>query len=147
MITRHAIDRDVGTGGRARVTVVAGLALAAYLLAFSVAFFVTTIRDFLLVDRPGFTNRVGLGVGTDFPSVYAVALETRAGRAGEMYDPDRFQAAHERVRGVPVYRYNWAYPPTFFLFLLPLSFLPLVPALWTWLGVTIGALMAGAYAL
>jgi hypothetical protein len=115
------------------------------LLAVSAGYVGTGIRQNLLVAAPGFTNRIGNGVGTDFPAFYAAATEARAGRARAVYDMDSLHAAHKAVRGVEVKRrYAWAYPPTVLLLLLPLSLLPLVPALWTWLGVTTAGLVAAA---
>jgi glycosyl transferase family 87 len=114
------------------------------LLVLSAVYVGTGIQQNLLVAAAGFTNGIRNGVGTDFPAFYAASLEARAGRANAVYDTDALQAAHEAVRGVEVKRYAWAYPPTVLLLLLPLSLLPLVPALWTWLGVTTAALVAAA---
>lgn len=115
------------------------------LLAASAVYVGTGVQQNLLVAAPGFTNHIGNGVGTDFPAFYAAAREARAGRARAVYDMDALHAAHKAVRGVEVKRrYAWAYPPTVLLLLLPLSLLPLVPALWAWLGVTMTALVVAA---
>jgi hypothetical protein len=114
-------------------------------LALSAVYIGTGIQQNLLVAAPGFTNHIGNGIGTDFPAFYAAAVEARAGRARAVYDMAELHAAHEAVRGVEIERrYAWAYPPTMLLLLLPLSTLPLVPALWTWLGVTTAALVVAA---
>jgi hypothetical protein len=105
----------------------------------------TGIRQNLLAVAPGYTNAVGNGIGTDFPAFYAAAVEAHAGRVVSIYDMERLRDAHRAVRGVDVRPYSWAYPPTFLLLLLPLAWLSLVPALWTWLSATTGALLVGSW--
>lgn len=115
------------------------------MIAASATYLATGILSNLVVAGPGYTNRIGNGVGTDFPAFYAAAVETRAGHVRAIYDMDALQAAHRAVRGVEVKPYAWAYPPTVLLFIVPLSLLPLVPAMWTWLGVTLAALLAACW--
>jgi hypothetical protein len=95
----------------------------------------------LLVAGPGFINRIGNTVGTDFGSCYAAGVLAREGKAAALYDRPTLRATHSRVMGRPVADYSWAYPPPILLALAPLSLLPFVPALWIWLALTIGLLV------
>ena len=99
------------------------------LLALSAIYTITAAQRNLFVAGPGFTNRLGYGIGTDFPTFYAAAVEARRGNAGSVYDMEALRAVHAEVRGVDVDRYAWAYPPTFLLLLLPLSLVALPTAI------------------
>src|SRR5262249_53903210 len=87
------------------------LLLCVLILALSALYLLTGIRENLIVAGPGSTNRIGNGIGTDFPAFSAAAVEARAGRASAVYDMDALTAAHRAVRGVDVQPYAWAYPP------------------------------------
>jgi hypothetical protein len=127
-----------------------GLALgvAGLLVGGALAYLAFGIYAALLVAGPGFTNRLGRGVGTDFPAFYAAAREAVAGRAARVYDMEALRVAHASVRdGADVALYPWAYPPTFFLLLAPLAALGLVPAMWTWLAATSALLAMAAWTI
>src|SRR6185295_9179776 len=115
------------------------LVVIGLLAVLSAGYLLTGIWYNVLEVGPAHTNRIGNTVGTDFGGFYTAGVEARRGHAVEIYDPETLRAAHERIVGRPV-MYPWAYPPTMLLLVAPLGLLPLVPALWTSIGISLAAL-------
>ena len=119
---------------------------AVVLLGVAAVYLVSGMARNLFVVGPGYTNRLGNAVNTDFTAFYAAAELARQGRSREVYDIDALHRAHEEVRGIAIHRkYAWAYPPTMLLLLLPLASMPLVVAMWTWLIGTTAVVCLAAY--
>ncbi len=104
------------------------VAVAAILLAISVIIFalqVSRIEDNIL---PG-----GSPIGGDYVAFYGAASGAVSGEAAEMYDSARFEAQLLEV-GPPrsSYKMTWQYPPTYFLLIAPLAFLPFIAGWIVW---------------
>ena len=93
----------------------------------------------LLVWGPGYENAAGTIAGNDFIAFYAAAEMVSEGAAAKTYDPELHTAAVESVIGIEGV-IPWRYPPTFLMLVVPLAFLPYLPAMWIWLGLLTGAL-------
>ena len=110
-----------------RVLVICGgllvIAIGVSIVQFSQA------RDNLL---PG-----GAPVGGDYVVFYGAAIAASEGEALKTYDHEAFEE-HLLEVGPPRedYKLTWQYPPTYFLMVLPLAFLPFVPGYLAWTGGT-----------
>jgi len=94
-----------------------------------------------LFTRQGPTDRLGKPVGADFLQYWAASQMALTGEAPAVYDPEKLYAGERQVTGV-FFPLPWHYPPTFLLLVLPLSLLPYLASLCTWLGVTLSGYLA-----
>jgi hypothetical protein len=101
----------------------------------------------LVVVGPGYLNAKGTGVGSDFVAFYSGAQLALQGETARAYDVAHLQLVQQAIIGGGDVVTPWAYPPHYFLFVLPFAMLPYLPALWLWIGLTSAALLAAAHAL
>ena len=115
--------------------------LVSFCLGGAVAYLIVGVKYNLLVAGPGFMNLAGNGAGSDFIAFYAAAKQAAAGAAAGVYDVAQLHALEVSLLGADAGVYPWSYPPPYLLVVAPLALLPFVPALWTWLIATTGALI------
>jgi hypothetical protein len=99
------------------------------------------VLAYLAVSHRG-VDPFGKPVGTDFISFYTAARLASAGHVASVYDPAIHAAAQRAL--LPDAGAGYAaffYPPTFLLLLLPLAVLSYLPALASWLVVSLAALV------
>lgn len=137
-----------GASNQERPTPEAGLFIRlsrAFLVSFclggAIAYLIVGVKYNLLVAGPGFMNLAGNGAGSDFIAFYAAAKQAAAGGAAGVYDVAKLHALEVSLLGADAGVYPWSYPPPYLLVVAPLALLPFVPALWTWLIATTGALI------
>ncbi len=137
-----------GASNRERPTPGAGLLirllralLVSFCLGGAIAYLIVGVKYNLLVAGPGFLNLAGNGAGSDFIAFYAAAKQAAAGGAAGVYDVAKLHALEVALLGADAGVYPWSYPPPYLLVVAPLALLPFVPALWTWLIATTGALI------
>jgi hypothetical protein len=102
------------------------------------AFFVGVVGLLTVRALPGLVDTAGRPLGNDFIAFWSAARLAVEGRPAEAYDRAAIVAAH-RV-AVPLLKnivVLWHYPPTFLLVVLPLGFLPYLPALGAFLTATV----------
>lgn len=75
----------------------------------------------------------GTPVGTDFITFYSASIASREGQVGQIYNRAYFHGLEQKTAEMPVSWYAWHYPPTFLLFVYPLSFFSYKTALLLWL--------------
>jgi len=104
-------------------SILLGIAIVVSIAQFSQA------RDNIL---PG-----GAPIGGDYVVFYGAAIAAADGQAAMTYDPVEFEN-HLLAVGPPRedYKLTWQYPPTYFLLVLPLAFLPFIPGYIAWSGGT-----------
>ena len=73
---------------------------------------------------------------SDYAQYYSASILTRNGEAISAYDFAKLNQVAEAATGQKITRLAWNYPPTFFLLVLPLSFVPYAVSLFLWLLVT-----------
>lgn len=122
---------------RTRVYVVVVMLL---FIAPALAYFLRGAPANLLVWGPGYENAAGTIAGNDFIAFYAAAEMVTEGAAAETYDADIHAAKVDSIIGVETVS-PWGYPPSFLMLVVPLAFLPYLPAMWIWLGLFTGALV------
>ena len=115
--------------------------LVSFCLGGAIAYLIVGVKYNLLVAGPGFLNLAGNGAGSDFIAFYAAANQAAAGDAAGVYDVAKLHALEVSLLGADAGVYPWSYPPPYLLVVAPLALLPFVPALWTWLIATTGALI------
>jgi len=93
------------------------------------------------VSGNGLTDFLGRPLGADFSHYWVASSLAKAGDPGAVYNFQEFLAAQEAFFKVK-FPLPWLYPPTYLLLVLPLAFLPYLPALAVWLVVTLGAYLA-----
>ncbi len=112
-----------------RLTPARVFALAALLLSVAV---VVTVAQFS--QAKNLILPAGAAIGGDYAAFDVAATAARDGKAAETYDAAAFEALLLE-HGPPKERFGltWQYPPTYFLMILPLAFLPYLwgYALWT----------------
>ncbi|MGA7579093.1 MAG: glycosyltransferase family 87 protein [Desulfobaccales bacterium] len=114
-----------------RATVIAGVILAAVALVAYIGI-VHAAWNFATLTTPDQRP-----LAPDFANFWSAAKLARSGKAAAAYDLDRLYQVEEQVFGTHSrYGSGWYYPPTFLLAVLPLGWLPYVPALLIWLTVT-----------
>lgn len=128
-----AVDRSAFRLTRLRVVALAGLFLS---IALGVSFYQFGSAKNLVLPSGGF-------VGGDFLAFYTAATAAEAGDAASVYDPALFEAQIQAI-APPKDRYGltWQYPPTYFLFVLPLALLAYAPAYVLWTGGSAAAWLA-----
>ena len=79
----------------------------------------------------------GAPVGGDYVAFYGASVAAKDGKAAMTYDPDAFEQ-HLLQVGPPRedYKLSWQYPPTYFLLIAPLAFIPFIPGYIAWTGGT-----------
>lgn len=85
-------------------------------------------------------------LGGDFIAFWAAARETLSGDMAALYAPDGLVTAIETHRpGLDIDGLTWQYPPYASLIFAPIGLLPFEAAyaLWSWLGITLFALVLG----
>jgi hypothetical protein len=80
-------------------------------------------------------NAAGGILGNDFLCFYSVSDLLRTGDPLAVFDQARLFALQEAIAGQRIH-FPFAYPPHLLIVLLPLAFLPYVPALYAWLAAT-----------
>lgn len=77
----------------------------------------------------------GAPVGGDYVAFYGASVALKDGDAAKIYDYESFEA-HLMEVGPPreSYTLTWQYPPTYFLLIAPLAFLPFIPGYIAWTG-------------
>lgn len=125
--------------GISRQAAIFGLALTlvSTSLGFALAAFAPWFRG---AEAPLTSNFIG----NDFNAFLAAARLALIDPVSA-YDIDQLTAAVSDQLGRTI-RYSWAYPPTFFFYLVPLAAFPLLPALLLWWLATTGGLMAAVFA-
>ena len=68
----------------------------------------------------------------DLANLWSGGHLVRLGHIDWLYTPYKFQEWKESLFGVPLLRNDWIYPPTVLFIGVPLSFLPLPSAFFTW---------------
>ena len=126
--------RDPRRDRRARIATLSGSGI---LLALGIVYLVSGFYMNLVVVGPGLANRAGTRVGDDFSAFYAAAREVAAGRPQALYSEDALRRAHAEAIGAEAPAYQWAYPPSLALLLLPLARLPPLAAYWAWVLATL----------
>lgn len=91
----------------------------------------------------GIEVRDDLFLGLDFLAFYTASDAFRAGDALAMYDRAQFEAALTAQSGMAEHHLLWQYPPTVWLVVWPLAWLPYKIAYCAWMGLTF-ALCAAA---
>jgi hypothetical protein len=114
--------------------------LRLYPLAFLILYLVYAVA--VLSTSVGNVDRWGTPIGVDFSSFYAVSKLTLAGEPEAAFDIDRLTAVAHAVTPGSKAVYQWAYPPTYQLLILPLALMPYGVALTVFLGLTFGAFAA-----
>ena len=72
----------------------------------------------------------------DFHDVWAAASLAAGGEASAAYDDARLEAEQQGLPGSERGFFKWLYPPPFFLFVIPLGLLPVLPAFAAWVTIT-----------
>jgi len=83
--------------------------------------------------RVGLTNGKQIPLGVDFINYWSSSALAWQGRAGEIYDWDRYYKFVEAVVGAPIMLFHYSYSPAVLILTLPFAALPYVPALAVWL--------------
>src|SRR5262249_55222468 len=119
------------------------VALYAAVLPFCYVVFV--LRGY--VDRLWLIGVDGSGKSMDFVATWAAARLALSGQASAAYDLAVF--SREQLAGVGRLGgdYAWAYPPTYFLVIFPLAFLPFAGAAVFWLFGTLALYAAAVRAI
>ena len=121
---------------RQELAIVVALGTCAIL---SALFLFACVRTMIPVD--GINNWAGERIGNDFIVFYSSALLSLAGEAASAYDQATLNAFQDNVLGIDPRNLPWRYPPIFFLFLLPFTYLSYLGAFWSWSVLTITMLM------
>jgi hypothetical protein len=90
----------------------------------------------LLIFRSGLLDPFGKPLGTDFLSFYAGSQLALDNQAENAYNYPNFESIQSNILGEKPPPLYWLYPPTFFLFVLPLALLPYIYSWITWLFLT-----------
>ena len=105
----------------------------------SILFLLACLRAMIPVE--GLLNWNGVRVGNDFIVFYSSALLASGGEAASAYDLAILNTFQHDVLGVEPEELPWRYPPVFFFFLLPFTYLGYLGAFWTWSALTILGMM------
>lgn len=118
--------------GQERVTVTVGIILAALSL---VCYFgvISTVWDV-----PALRTSEGLPLAADFANYWSASRLALSGQPASVYNIDVLHGVQQQLLGAQ-HRYGsgWYYPPGFLLMVLPLGFMPYLPALFVWLTATL----------
>jgi arabinofuranan 3-O-arabinosyltransferase len=91
-------------------------------------------------------DRNGMPIYTDLAFAWAATMQALHGNPSLLYDPVEFVKLQAALFGQADYYYpNWAYPPTFFLFLAPFTIVRYVYGFITWDVVTLLGFIAVIY--
>jgi hypothetical protein len=97
---------------------------------------------YLLLTANGLNDHQGRPLGTDFSNVYAAGTYVLEGRPQAPFDPALQYAREQSIFGAATPFYGWHYPPFFLFIAAALAFLPYLPALALWQGVTLALYLA-----
>jgi len=124
--------RDARAAAVMRLVSIAALAAYVFLAAMVIA----NTRNGL--------DSAGSPLGYDFSDFYEAARFAQTGHAAEAYDDQAMFAAEQAAFPGIAAKLPWNYPPTFQLLLLPLAWMPYLPAwiLWSAASVGLTALLA-----
>src|SRR5207248_2884044 len=87
-------------------------------------------------------NSAGAPLYTDFTTMWVAATQALRGDTAALYDPAVFIKIQEALVGHHNYLFpHWPYPPTYFLYLAPLGFLPYKFAFVCWVALTLLCLL------
>lgn len=100
-----------------------------------IGIYVIVIAVVLLFSN-GVLDPTGKPIGTDFLAHYAGSQMALGGDATAAYDNARFLAVEAGIIGANPPPLYWLYPPTYFLFVLPLALFPYAVALASWMTLT-----------
>jgi len=90
----------------------------------------------------------GVPIYTDFACAWIAGFQAIHGHAAALYDPAKFVETQTALVGPSNDIYpNWPYPPTFFLFLVPISALGYLPAFIAWDAITLLGCVIVVYAI
>lgn len=94
----------------------------------------------------------GLGIdfaplGTDFISFWSAANLVSQGRPAAAYDHAALRVLEQIFIGPDAPLYTWLYPPMALLVVAPFAALPYLPALSTWLGLTLAGYLTALWGL
>lgn len=90
----------------------------------------------LLIFRSGLLDPLGKPLGTDFLAYYTGSQLALDGKAETAYDYPKFRETQTDIMGTVPPSLYWLYPPTYFLFILPLALFPYITAWIGWLFLT-----------
>ncbi len=90
---------------------------------------------FSLIPAQGLKNFAGALTGNDFLAYYSGSLKLLAGEAIGVFDQTSFFALQQTISGMTK-QFPWAYPPHFLFIVMPLAWLPYLPALYLWIAAT-----------
>lgn len=88
------------------------------------------------MNGPPWVDRLGKPFGTDFVGVWTASQLALSPNTDLLYQPERFYAAEQEVSKV-FFPLPWQYPPTFLVMVLPLSLMPYLLSLVTFLAITL----------
>src|SRR5665213_3493037 len=91
------------------------------------------VVDLLRQTRDGLTDGAGRPFGDDFVNFWSGPFLAWHQRAAEIYNFDAFHAFEQSVVGEHLQGYHYSYPPTLLVLMVPLAFVPYVPALFIWI--------------
>ncbi len=108
-----------------------------YIILISIPIFIVIsyIVFFVMICGLLITYAGAYHLGGDFIHFYVAALMAARGNIFDVYHTPAFQSEIAKYIGANIY--YWPYPPTFLIFLLPLSLFPYLPALFIWLALTL----------
>ena len=104
-------------------------------------FLYVVIGGWWLSSGTGLLDRAGKNIGVDFVTFWAASKVTIDGRPELVYDVRQMQAPQEAAVDAHLPLYAFHYPPTFLLFLLPLSLVPYLPSFFLWVGAGLTAFL------
>jgi len=111
---------------RDRIKIYSRTILATYIITIAV----------LLIFRSDLLDPMGKPIGTDFLAHYAGSRLALQGEAAAAYEYSRLREVEAEVLGRAPPPLYWLYPPSYFLFILPLALLPYIGAWVGWMLVT-----------
>ncbi|MDD1778318.1 MAG: DUF2029 domain-containing protein [Candidatus Helarchaeota archaeon] len=108
-----------------RIKIYFCLLTISYLAAITVGLFKSSNS---LYDQP---------IGGDFTTYWASSHMILSGHILDIYDKEKLHQVHKGVTGQDKFFAIMSYPPTYFLLIGPLAFLPYLPSLALWIGSTL----------
>ncbi len=89
------------------------------------------------ITGSGISDRRNLPFGTDFICFYAASDMAKEGRILDIYNITKAWEKETEIVGHFINPVGWYYPPTFLLFVFPLSYLPYIASLAIWITSTL----------
>lgn len=94
------------------------------------------------VGGSGISDRRNLPMGTDYICFYAASEMAKEGQVLDIYNITKIWEKESEIVGHFINPFGWYYPPTFLLFVYPLSYLPYIVSLTIWISTTLYAYIA-----